>query len=432
LASPAVLSVAVINFPYRYSLLDSDLREMFERWGSVLQVQINCDGALEVGVVHFADRAAAGYAQQQLNEKEGRLHGGHTGRLAVVFGGPEQLSPPQARQIPVELQASRPQQHPTMPPAGEMPSGLPTSIGSLPMGATSVGPSSLPRPGLGAPKAVTGAPPHPMATLPTGPPGPQGAMPKSAPSPFTMGNARANSMAPGGFAAPRPEASLMPTSALGKGDSLLSPTHTHVDGKGGMGQAPRMNGLDGFRPAWRCKVIIHAELLHKEFPTVQKILGLNGQNMDHVRTQTRCRLQLRGRGSGLAEPETGQEAPEPMFLWLSSDTPEAGKSALDMCQDLLLSVYEEHQGWCQQHNLVHPGMLEPVVVENDSVPTVPAAPLSAAAVGGSTVAAAAGPAPLPQPVAAAAVAAAATPTAPGGFGPMQAAAGFMPRQGPYG
>lgn len=238
-------------------------------------------------------------------------------------------------------------------------------------------------------------------------------MPKSAPSPFTMGNAGASSMAPGGFAPPRPDASLMPTSAPGKG--------------GGMGQAPRMNGLDGFRPAWRCKVIIHAELLHKEFPTVQKILGLNGQNMDHVRTQTRCRLQLRGRGSGLAEPETGQEAPEPMFLWLSSDTPEAGKSALDMCQDLLRSVYEEHQGWCQQHNLVHPGMLEPVVVENDSVPTVPAAPLSAAAVGGSTVAAAAGPAPLPQPVPAAAAAA-----VPGGFGPTQAAGGFMPRQGPYG
>merc|ERR1719410_744257 len=157
---------------------------MFERWGAVVQVQINCDGAREVGVVHFADRVAAGYAQQQLNEKEVRLHGGHTGRLAVVFGGPEQLSPPQARQIPVGLQASRPQQQPTMPPAGGLPPGLPPSMGSLPMGATSVGPSMPPtRPGLAAPIAVSGTPPHPMGTLPTGPPGPQGAMPKSAPSP---------------------------------------------------------------------------------------------------------------------------------------------------------------------------------------------------------------------------------------------------------
>lgn len=286
---------------------------------------------------------------------------------------------------------------------------------------------SLPRPGLGPPLAVTGTPPHPMGTLPTGPPpGPQGAMPKSAPSPYTMGNAGASNMAPGGFVPPRPEASMMPNSAPGKGDGLL-PT-PGVDGKGGMGQAPRMNGLDGFRPAWRCKVIVNAELLHNEFPTVQKILGLNGQNVDHVRTQTRSRLQLRGRGSGLAEPETGQEAPEPMFLWLSSDTVEAGKSALEMCQDLLRSVYEEHQGWCQQHNLVHPGMLEPVVVENDSVPIAPAAPLSAAPAGGSAAAAAAGPPPLPQPVAAAAVAA----PAPGGFSHAQAAPGFMPRQGPYG
>eukprot|EP00425_Heterocapsa_triquetra_P008921 CAMPEP_0195143346 /NCGR_PEP_ID=MMETSP0448-20130528/166207_1 /TAXON_ID=66468 /ORGANISM="Heterocapsa triquestra, Strain CCMP 448" /LENGTH=78 /DNA_ID=CAMNT_0040181775 /DNA_START=1 /DNA_END=234 /DNA_ORIENTATION=- len=74
-------------------------------------------------------------------------------------------------------------------------------------------------------------------------------------------------------------------------------------------------------------------------------------------------VQLRGRGSGQAEPDTGRESAEPMFLWIATDAPQSGRTALEMAQDLLKSVYEEHQTWCQRHGLAHPDFLEPTVIE---------------------------------------------------------------------
>lgn len=391
---PGMLSVAIDNLNFRYSLSEVDLRETFQRWGPIQSVHVHHDGTRDVGVVHFADRIDASDAQRQLHGHVCSFENG-TGTLVVVPGGPEQLNlsvprppymqgntVPQAMSAPAPLGAPGLGPGPPMPGQGPMqggppPNGLPPAgphVGQ-PTGMPPGGPPSGGPPMTGMPQSA-GPPPAgpslggqplggpPMgATPPAGPqligPSPAGAMPKSTPTSFAHGN--------GGVAG-----SVIPPP--GKGEAK-------GDNKGKLkGWQPSSNswdtGVNG-RPAWSCKIIIQAESLHPEFPTVQKILGINGMNVDHIRTQTGCTVQLRGRGSGQAEPDTGQELTDQMFLWLASDNANTGKPALDMSQDLLKSVYEEHQVWCQTNHLMHPTFLEPTIIENPesaSGPSVPAPP----------------------------------------------------------
>eukprot|EP00931_Biecheleriopsis_adriatica_P123949 TRINITY_DN9901_c0_g1_i2.p1 TRINITY_DN9901_c0_g1~~TRINITY_DN9901_c0_g1_i2.p1 ORF type:complete len:387 (+),score=87.65 TRINITY_DN9901_c0_g1_i2:95-1255(+) len=296
-ASGATVSLAIDNLPFRYQLSEADLRETFQRWGTVQSVQVLRDGSREVGVVNFADQVDASDAQRQLTGQSCNFDGA-TGALAVVLGGPDQLRGP---------------------------------------GQTG------PAPGMGPPM---GAPPGAMPGAP--PQGPcAGAMPKN-------GNA-AN-----------------PGKGDGKGMQPANPP------------APR--------PAWCCKIVVEAESLHPEFPTVLRIIGEGGANVEHIRSQTKCTVALRGRGSGTQEPETGQELQEPMFLWLTSDSADNGKSALEMCQDLLKSIYEGHQQWCEQNGIMHPNFIKPKVVENPEVlpsagaaPAAPALPAAAPAAPGAQV-----------------------------------------------
>jgi len=144
-------------------------------------------------------------------------------------------------------------------------------------------------------------------------------------------------------------------------------------------QMPALAGPQPARPTWCCKIVIEAESLHPEFPTVIRIVGEGNANVEHIRTQTKCNLQLRGRGSGYLEPESGKELPEPMFLWLWADVAENGKTALDMTQDLLKSIYEGHQQWCEQNSIMHPSFIKPKVITNPDVPSAGATPAPGAA-----------------------------------------------------
>lgn len=153
--------------------------------------------------------------------------------------------------------------------------------------------------------------------------------------------------------------------AMPKGSPTLAPAGGPVGGWG----APTPANANG-RPAWCCKVIIQNDMLHPDFPTVSKIVGTGMANIEHLRSQTNCQVLLRGRGSQHHELD-GQELMEPMFLWLSSESPQNGKACLEMAQDLLTSVYEEHQAWCTQHGLVNQMNSTPLVIENPEV--IPAA-----------------------------------------------------------
>merc|ERR1740129_2367851 len=124
----------------------------------------------------------------------------------------------------------------------------------------------------------------------------------------------------------------------GKGDPAMA---GKGDGKGSLG-AKGWPGWEAGRPNWCCKIVVLAESLHDEFPVVPKIVGTGGQNVGHIQSQTKCIVQLRGKKSGHLEPDTKQELQEPMFLWLSAESPHDGNSAKEMAEDLLKSVYEEH------------------------------------------------------------------------------------------
>jgi len=259
----ATVSIAIDNLPFRYQLNEADLKETFQRWGTVQSVQVVRDGGREVGSVQFADQVDAQDAQKQLTGQTCTFDGTQ-GTLMVVMGSPFQLT--------------------------------------------------------AAPRPVPGqAGPGPVA--PAGP--------LSAPS------------------ACGPGAPKNGTPAIG--DANGAPANGHV------------------RPAWCCKIVVEAESLHPEFPTVVRIRGEGDANVEHIRTQTKCRVQLRGRGSGTSEPETSQELPEPMFLWLTSDNAEDGKAGMEMTLDLLKSIYEGHQQWCDQNGIGHPDSIKPKVMENPEV-----------------------------------------------------------------
>lgn len=240
-----LLSVAVNNLPFKYTLQEADLRQMCERWGTINSTHVYRDGAREVGVVVFTDPVDASDCQRQLDgymcSFSGQAQGAH-GSLVAAIGEPYQLAgtkPPTA-----------------MPPGGPV-------MGQMP---------------------------------------------------------------------------IMPIMPAGKG------------------------GGKGF--GWSCKVVLHAERLHPDFPSLLKICGPDNANLGHIRSQGNCTVELRGRKSGTIDPRTGMEHDEPIYLWLANDSPESGLAALEMVKDLLGSVYDEHQQWCNQHKLQFNETLQPQVVEN--------------------------------------------------------------------
>lgn len=335
---PPVLSVAVNGLPFRYVLSEADLREMCQRWGQLQAAQIYREGSREVGVVTFADPIDAADCQRQLNGHQSSFEGVQ-GALAVVLGGPEQLSPPLQRQP-----GGMPMPGGTLPTAGTLgaptlgiagPGQMPTMGGptAAPPGMGMDGSAQMPQMGLpGMPIPGAGGPPL-IGGMPAGP---SGALPKSAPLPVEA--------------------------MMGKGKGKGAP----MSGK----------GSDGWPAAgWSCKVIVQAERMHPDFPTAAKIVGNGSANVEHIRNQANCMVELRGQMSGTMEPTTGQELQEPMFLSLSSDSAQNGESALEMVKDLLGSIYEEHQKWCRTHNLRPGEGLDPVIVVQDSSSTsVPPGP----------------------------------------------------------
>ncbi|KAF1983028.1 hypothetical protein K402DRAFT_383475 [Aulographum hederae CBS 113979] len=52
-----------------------------------------------------------------------------------------------------------------------------------------------------------------------------------------------------------------------------------------------------------------------------QVVGPQGANVKYISTETRCRVQIKGRGSGFMENATGAEADEPMYLHISGPDP---------------------------------------------------------------------------------------------------------------
>ncbi|KAF2198393.1 hypothetical protein GQ43DRAFT_474574 [Delitschia confertaspora ATCC 74209] len=69
-----------------------------------------------------------------------------------------------------------------------------------------------------------------------------------------------------------------------------------------------------------------------------QVVGSGGAYVKHIQQETRCRVQIKGRGSGFYEPGTNQESDEPMYLHVAGPDPELVEKARSLCVDLLENV----------------------------------------------------------------------------------------------
>ncbi|KAI5277180.1 hypothetical protein KEM52_004990, partial [Ascosphaera acerosa] len=74
-----------------------------------------------------------------------------------------------------------------------------------------------------------------------------------------------------------------------------------------------------------------------------QVVGQGGAYVKHIQQETRCRVQIKGRGSGFIEHATGREADEPMFLHVAGPDPKDVQAAKELCEDLLANVKEQYE-----------------------------------------------------------------------------------------
>ncbi|MCJ1386485.1 hypothetical protein MMC17_009611 [Xylographa soralifera] len=74
-----------------------------------------------------------------------------------------------------------------------------------------------------------------------------------------------------------------------------------------------------------------------------QVVGHGGAYVKHIQQETRCRVQIKGRGSGFMENGTGNESDEPMYLHVAGPDPKEVQRAKELCEDLLANVKEQHQ-----------------------------------------------------------------------------------------
>ncbi|ORX98529.1 aconitase family-domain-containing protein [Clohesyomyces aquaticus] len=74
-----------------------------------------------------------------------------------------------------------------------------------------------------------------------------------------------------------------------------------------------------------------------------QVVGQGGQNVKYIQQETRCKVQIKGRGSGFMEPQSGQESDEPMYLHVAGPDPAMVQTAKDLCLELLANVKKEYE-----------------------------------------------------------------------------------------
>ncbi|KAJ5814092.1 hypothetical protein N7504_010745 [Penicillium tannophilum] len=84
-----------------------------------------------------------------------------------------------------------------------------------------------------------------------------------------------------------------------------------------------------------------------------QVVGQGGAYVKHIQQKTRCRVQIKGRGSGFLESSTGRESDEQMFLHVAGPDANDVQAAKELCIDLLNNVKEQYQNFKDnppQHN----------------------------------------------------------------------------------
>src|SRR5271163_4192274 len=74
-----------------------------------------------------------------------------------------------------------------------------------------------------------------------------------------------------------------------------------------------------------------------------QVVGHAGAYVKHIQQETRCRVQIKGRGSGFMEHSTGAESDEPMYLHVAGPDPKEVQKAKELCEDLLGNVRQQYE-----------------------------------------------------------------------------------------
>ncbi|KAH7085097.1 hypothetical protein BKA63DRAFT_10727 [Paraphoma chrysanthemicola] len=76
-----------------------------------------------------------------------------------------------------------------------------------------------------------------------------------------------------------------------------------------------------------------------------QVVGRGGDNVKYIQQETSCKVQIKGRGSGFMEPQSGQESEEPMYLHIAGPRPEGVARAKELCDELLEKVKADYQAF---------------------------------------------------------------------------------------
>ncbi|KAK3386964.1 hypothetical protein B0H63DRAFT_144121 [Podospora didyma] len=74
-----------------------------------------------------------------------------------------------------------------------------------------------------------------------------------------------------------------------------------------------------------------------------QVVGHGGAYVKHIQTETGCRVQIKGRGSGFMEISTGRESDDDMYLHVTGPDPAMVQKAKELCNDLLDNVREQYE-----------------------------------------------------------------------------------------
>jgi hypothetical protein len=74
-----------------------------------------------------------------------------------------------------------------------------------------------------------------------------------------------------------------------------------------------------------------------------QVVGAGGAYVKYIQGKTKCRVQIKGRGSGFTEHGTGRESDEPMYLHVAGPDPAQVQIAKEDCLDLLGNVKTQYE-----------------------------------------------------------------------------------------
>lgn len=74
-----------------------------------------------------------------------------------------------------------------------------------------------------------------------------------------------------------------------------------------------------------------------------QIVGSGGSYVKHIQSETGCRVQIKGRGSGYLEVATNSESEEEMFLHVTGPEPKMVEKGKELCKDLVTNVRDQYE-----------------------------------------------------------------------------------------